>query len=548
MSTTDLLRRGREAFARQRWADAHTSLSAADREAPLPPDDLERLATAAYLAGHDGDSADAWARAHQEYLSRGDVPRAVRCAFWLAHGLLTRGEQTRGGAWIARARRLLDEGGRDCVEEGYLLLPVALRHLDGGDPAAANATLHAAADIGERFRDPDLIAMACHGRGRALIRMGEIADGVRLLDEAMVAADAGDVSPVVVGEVYCSVISGCLEVFDVRRAREWTAALSRWCESQPELVVYSNQCLVRRAEIMQLRGEWPAALEAAQLACQRCLGGADQAAAGAAFYQLGEIHRLRGAFGEADEAYRQASRWGRTPQPGLALLRLAQGQIDAAEAALRGLVADAQGQRARSKSLPAYVEIMLAAGNVEAAAAAADELEGIAADLDAEYLRAVAGWATGASLLAGGDATSALAALRRAWTIWQGLEAPYEAARTRVLIARAARDVGDADTAELELDAARWTFRQLGAAAEVARIEPRADGGDGPCAGLTPREVEVLRLVATGKTNRAIAAELSISEKTVARHVSNIFTKLGLSTRAAATAYAYQHGLAQTPT
>jgi DNA-binding CsgD family transcriptional regulator len=544
VTSAGLRDRGREAFGRQRWAEAYAQLSAADQERPLEPDELERLATAAYLAGHDADSADAWARAHQELLARGEVPRAVRCAFWLAHGLLSGGGQTRGAAWIARARRLLEDGRHDCVEQGYLLLPAALQSLDEGDPATASATLRHAAEIGERFGDPDLVALARHGWGRALIRMGAIGDGVRLLDEAMVAADAGDVSPVVVGEVYCSVISGCLEVFDVRRAREWTAALTRWCESQPDLVLYSNQCLVRRAEILRLHGAWPEAAGAAQRACERCLEGLDSSAIGAAFYQRAELHRLQGQFAEAEDAYRQASRRGRKPQPGLALLRLAQGQVDVAEAAARSAVEEARERRTRPRFLPAHVEIMLAAGDVEAARGAAAELEEIAADLDAPFLRAVGAGARGAVLLAEGDARSALDTLRRAWADWQELEAPYEAARTRVLIGLACRQLGDQTGAEMEFDAARWTFLQLGAAPDATRIEElsRTRTG-GTAAGLTRREMQVLCLVATGKTNRAIAAELSISEKTVARHVSNIFTKLGLSTRAAATAYAYQHNL-----
>ena len=544
MTTPDTLARGRDAVERQAWAEGYAQLSAADRDDALEPGDLERLATAAYLLGKDTESSDIWTRAHQEFLGRGDVERAVRCAFWLAFGLLNRGEQARGGGWIARARRLLEEEQRDCVERGYLLLPVALQCMVEGHHARAADTFGQAAQMGDRFGDPDLVALAQHGQGRSLIRMGQIDEGVGLLDEAMVAVEAGGVSPIVVGDVYCSVIAGCMEIFDLRRAREWTKQMSRWCESHADLVAYSGQCLVRRAEILQLHGAWSEAGEAAMQACQRCLQGPDQPAIGAAWYQRAELHRLRGESVEAEEAYRHVSRWGRTPQPGLALLRLAQGQVDAAATAIRGAVDETQERRTRSRLLPAHVEIMLATGDVQAARTAADELARIAADRDAPLLRATAAQARGAVLLAEGDAQAALAALRQGWMAWQEIAAPYDAARVRVLIGAAYRRLGDKDAAEMEVDAARWVFQELGAGPDLARVEALSRTAASMGAGsLSPREAQVLRLLATGKTNRAIAAGLFISERTVERHVSNIFVKLDVSSRAAATAYAYEHKL-----
>jgi DNA-binding NarL/FixJ family response regulator len=333
-------------------------------------------------------------------------------------------------------------------------------------------------------------------------------------------------------------------LFDVRRAQEWTAALSRWCEAQPDLVLYRGQCLIHRAEIMQLHGAWTDAMNEVQRAIDRFADSTPQLMTGAALYLRAELHRLRGEFVKAEKAYREANQFGREPQPGLALLRVAQGQVDTGFAAIRRALDEAGDPMTRARLLGAYVEIALARGEREAARGAADELSRIAVELDAPFLRASAAHAAGSVLLAEGDARSALGTLRHGWAGWQLFEAPYEAARVRVLIGLACRALGDEDSAEMELDAARFVFQQLSAAPDVARVEqlsrltaPAAAGG------LTAREEEVLALVATGKTNRAIAAELVVSEKTVASHLSHIFTKLGLSSRAAATAYAYEHGL-----
>lgn len=528
------------------WTDAYARLAAADRETPLGPDDLQSLAVAAYLTGRETEATEAWARAYHGFIGRRDHARAARAGFWLAYGLLERGEAAQGSGWLARAGRLLDEERHDCVERGYLLLPEAIRAIDSGDHDRARRGFASAAALGRRFGDPDLVALARHGEGRALIRSGRTAEGVRLLDEAMVAVTAGEVSPMVAGDVYCGVISGCQEIFDWRRAQEWTAALARWCAAQPDLVPYRGQCLLRRAEVLQLRGDWPGALEEAGAACRRLSQPPGQAGLGAAFYQLGELHRLRGEAAEAEDAYRLASANGRRPQPGLALLRLAEGDVAGARAAIAPILDETRARRARARLLPAAVEIALAAGDLPLARGAADELAAMAAELGAPYLSAASSHATGAVRLAEGDARAALAALREAGTLWQETGAPYEAARTRLLVARACRELGDGGGAELELEAACAALRRLGARPELARGERLARAGSPAAGNLTGRELQVLRLVAAGGTNRAIAGRLRISERTVARHLSNIFLKLGLSSRSAATAYAYEHALVRT--
>lgn len=546
MTRSEALEVGRAALRRQAWSEGFAHLAAADRLSPLEPPDLVDLAFAAHLLGDESESLALLARAHQGFLGAGDLAGAARAAFWLGFSLFSNREVAQGSGWLARARRILDEAGLDGVERGYLLIPEGIRHMRELDGAAALTAFTEAVTIGARFHDRDLLALGLLGQGRALLRQGDTARGVALLDEAMVAVTAGEVSAAVAGPVYCAVIEGCHEIFDLRRAQEWTAALSTWCESQPDLVQHRGECLVRRAEVLQLHGAWEAALQEAERAYAELSQPRLQPAAGSALYRLGELHRLRGEFPEADAAYRGASDAGTVPEPGLALLRLARGEVVAALTAIKRLTVETP-HRDRPLVLAAAVEIALAASAPDAADAAARELADVAARLDTPLLHALAAQSAGAVALAQNDPQTALAALRRAEALWRDLGAPYEAARVRVLVALACRNQGDDHAADLEFDAAQRVFQELRAAPDLARLEAMRRSHAQPTAGgLTTREVQVLGLVASGRTNRAVARVLGISEKTVARHVSNIFTKLGLSSRAAATAYAYEHHLIET--
>jgi len=538
------LEQGREAYDALAWGEAYECLARADEATPLRGGDLELLAVSAHMLGRVDEWLPLLERAHHRHAEAGEQQRAIRCAFWIGMNLALRGEMGPATGWLGRAQRLLEREETECVEHGYMLLPVAFQHEVSGDLEGASATAAAAAEIAERFGDSDLFALAVHVQGTVVAKSGRVAEGLGLLDEAMVAVTAGEVSPVVCGIVYCGVILACEEVYELRRAQEWTAALTRWCEQQPDLVSFRGRCLVHRAQLKRLHGDWPAALDEARIAGERFAQAMNPGAIARAWYLQGDVQRLTGRFEEAEDAYREASRLGLEPQPGLALLRLAQGDPHASAAAIRRAVAEATDPAARAGLLPAFVEIVLAADDLDAAREACDELDEIASGYGTDLLRALAAQARGAVELAAGDANAALVKLREACRAWQELEAPYELAVARVLLGRARRLVGDEDGFDLELDAARAIFEQLGAAPSVAAVAGLAGQDDeGEAHGLTSRELEVLRLVAKGRSNREIASALVISEHTVARHVQNIFTKLGVPSRTAAGAFAFEHGL-----
>jgi DNA-binding CsgD family transcriptional regulator len=550
LSAGAALHRGRTCFEQEQWQDAFEALSLADKLQQLGPEDLHRLAWAAGLSARDEEMLTTQERVYQAWLAAGDDLAAARAAFWLGFRLLARGQTGRSGGWLSRAQQLVDLYGRDCVEQGYLLLPASQRHLNGGEPRAALDCAVRATQIGERFGEADLIAFGRNLQGRALLSDGQIAPGLARMDEAMLAAAAGELSPVVTGIVYCTAIAGCHRVFALDRLREWTTALSRWCDAHPQLGLFTGHCLVHRAEVMELGGSWRESVEEARRAVQRSLRDVEAATAGRAHYQQAEIYRLQGEFALAETAYREASRLGFEPQPGLALLRLAQGDQEAAASASRRVVGATDDPLSRTRYLPAHIEIMLAVGDLDEARTACGELQETASRVGTDVLQAIAKRAAGSVHLAEGNPHAALDPVRCAFATWQQLGAPYLAARQRVLLARACAAAGDIEGALLELACAREVFEHLGAKPDIAVIAalareltvPRSEP-PGASHGLSERELQVIRLVASGKTNKAIARELSLSDKTVDRHVSNIFTKIGVSSRAAATAFAYERRL-----
>ncbi|HEY7130817.1 MAG TPA: response regulator transcription factor [Candidatus Limnocylindrales bacterium] len=543
MKTATSLDLAREAFERHEWTAAARWFAAADHEASLGPTDLGQAGLATHLGGDD-EMASAWlARAHQAALDEGDASFAALIAFWLGMMLANRGDQAVAGGWLARSQRLVEEHGLDTVVSGYLLVPQALRALGEGDPAGALGLFERAGLVADRFGETDLATLSRLGRGQSLIAVGELERGVAFLDDAMLAVTSGDVSPVVTGIVYCASIEAFHGIYDLRRAQGWTDAMTRWRAEQPELGAYRGRCLVYRAELMRIHGDWTAASAEVRRAEEWLLRPPPEPAAGEAFYVEAELLRLRGDFQAAETAYRAAASWGRATDPGLALLRLAQGRGSAALAMLRRAIDESPPGLARAPLLDALVGVAIAEGDPESARVASAELAAQARSASSPLLDAIAASADAWTRLASAEPAAALVAFRRASDLWQALDAPYESARTREGIGLACRSLGDEESAAIALGAARDAFERLGAVPDVRRLDATTGAAPPTPGGLSPREVEVLAHLARGATNREIATALGISERTVDRHVSNIYTKLDVSSRAAATAFAYKHRL-----
>jgi DNA-binding CsgD family transcriptional regulator len=530
-------------FRTAQWRRCAETLREADAQGALSGEGLLLLGQATYLIGDDEAAVATFARAYRWFADHDDARSAVRAAFGAGFVLDNTGEAVRSGAWAARGRELVDQHLLGGAEAGFLVANDAHRLMMENRPVEALAVAREGERLGLAARNPDVVVLSRLSIGFSLLVQGRRAEAVGVFDEIMVAVSSDETMPAVVGISYCSCIAACMVVRDLGRARAWTAALDRWCAARPDLVPFRGICLVHRAQLSALGGDWPAAAQEA-LRAEELLRGPQ---AGAAAYQLGELCRLAGDHAGAADHYRRANSLGTQPEPGLARLRIAEGRATTAETTLRRLCAEARGPEDRAELLGALVEAQLALGDAPGAGATATELRRLVAELDAPVLHGFAEQAEGSVLVAEGRAAEALAPLARARRIWEELDLPHPCAQVRLLVGRCLRALGDEESAVLEFEAARACFTRLGAVGEVADVDallpsgaPAANGRNG---GLTDREVQVVRLVAAGHTNRLIAGKLNLSEKTVARHLANIYAKLAVPSRAAATAYAYDHGL-----
>jgi len=531
-----------DAARRRTWAETYEALRTRDAS-ELSPRDLEALADAAWWLSKMEESIAARQRAYTDSASAGDAEHAAGMAARLSIEHFMRGDPAIGAGWLMKAQRHAAEV-PEGVGHGLLLIVESRVARFGGDMVRAKELVEQAVELGRRFGDPDLMAMAIHTQGVLLILAGDVVRGVALMDEAMASVVSGQLSPYFTGIVYCDVIGTCLELADVRRADQWSEAARVWCETLPPESPFPGMCRVNRAEVARLRGAWSEAETEATRASEELMG-FDPMGAAQAIYETGEIRRRIGNLAGAEECFARAREIGFDPQPGLALLQLERGNADAALKALRLAVTTVrESLLQQARLLAALVDVAIAVPDLETATEAVDRLSALSSGSAAPILEATATTAAGAVSLARGETTASVEDLRRACAMWRDLRLPYEAARARMVYGLALRGSGGEDEAQVELRAAASAFERLGAAPEAAAASALLPGTATLPRGLTPREAEVLRLVASGKSNRDIAAALVISEHTVARHLQNMFTKLEVSSRSAATAFAFEHGLA----
>jgi len=514
---------------RRDWSAAYRAYAGID---PKDGAVTEGLAESTWWLGNMQEAIGLYSDAYHLYVEAGDLESAARSAVLLSIHCRLVGESAQSAGWNARALRVLEDLA-ECAAHGYPLY-LETAELTGSDLDAAYTSAQRMGHLGRRYDDPNLVALGVYFEGRTRVKQARVAEGLALLDEAMVAALSDDLDTFWTGAIYCGLMDACNELRDLRRASEWTEATRRWSDPLPLASLYPGICRVHRAQVLQNRGSWSEAEQEALQACED-MAGIDVFAVADAYYEVGEVRRLRGDLAAAEQAYVQAHDYGRDPQPGMALLRLAQGRHEEAGASIAAVLASGGGNRLeRAPLLAARTAIALASGDIDLAEEASTELARTAHDFDSPGLRAAAHTSSGAVLLARGRTMEALGELRMAFDAWHHLDAPYEVAQTRVLRAEAYRACGDIDAAAREDAAAAEAFDRLGV------LKPDHVGSTHR---LTAREIEVLRTLATGKSNKQIAEELFLSPKTVARHLSNIFAKIGTASRAAATAYAYDNGL-----
>jgi ATP/maltotriose-dependent transcriptional regulator MalT len=536
VTAPDALTAARDALARHDWdASLRLAESAASDDPAAEAERLDVLATAAWWLGRLDTCIDARQTAYRIFEELGETRRAGLCAVWLYEHYCFRAKGAIASGWLQRARRLLGDD-TDCTEHGALLLREAEIAHGEGRLVDARALADRALGLGRRIASPDLEAEALQTVGRVLIDEGAVERGLAHLDEAMLFAVEGRIGPYSTGKVYCSLIGACEDVGDLRRAAEWTEATAQWAGQHP-FAIFPGICRIHRAVVLDRRGEMADAERELSQACDELVG-SNLANAAAAFAEVGDIRRRLGDLERAEEAFARVEELTGQTCTGVALLRLAQGRVDAAARIISGcMAAQSPNPLGRARVRPAAAQIAIAADDLGGARESVAELDAIATAFDTPMLHAMAALARGRLQLAEGDADGATHTLRDALRYWQELEVPYEVATTRTLLAQALRDVGDDDGARESFAAARALFDQIGARLDVPDTTVALP------AGLTAREAEVLRLIAAGKSNKDIAAELFLSVKTVSRHLSNIFTKIGVSSRAAATAFAFEQQL-----
>lgn len=539
----DDLAEARDALARHDWQAAHDAAGAVvTKSASEEAERADLVAEAAWWLGRLDECIAAREQAYRAFEALGLTRRAGQCAVWLWEHHAIAAQPAIASGWLRRARRCL-EGDAGCVEYGALLLREAETAHGSTDLDRALALATEAVDLGRELRSDDLEAEALQTSGRILIDQGRVTEGMGHLDEAMLLAVEGRLGPYSTGKVYCSLISACEEVGDLDRAAEWTGATLRWSQQHP-FAIFPGICRVHHAVLLKRRGALAEAEREAARGCEE-LRHSHVANSIAAYAEVGDIRRRLGDLERAEEAFERARDLCGKPCGELALLRLAQGRVDTALAVVSECLRSSAQPLVRSRLLPVVVQVAIAAGRLDTAFEAMAELDEITATFGTPLLRATSLLVRGRAQLAQGDAIAACVTLSDAVDAWQALDIPYEVATARTLLGQALRDCGDDAGAVESFTAASALFDRIG-----ARLDARLAGSqhaepDRP-AGLTEREVEVLRLVAEGLTNNEVASRLFLSAKTVSRHLSNIFTKIDVTSRAAATAFAFEHDLVGT--